>query len=252
VLALANGAFLYLAPGEAEAHYAWPLAPELSAASIGAGYLAGAVGVGLAIAVGSWRMLRPLAAGLVVLSVCSLVATLIDADRFRWDYPPTWLWTAVYASVPVALVLIWRAQERVVGPAAGERRPPPPLALTAIALGVALLAAGVALFIAPSGLLEHWPWELTPLVSRVLGAWHLLAATVLVATAVLIAPPDRTIPFATVGTWAVLLGILPLIHSGSIETGGLLWIWLGLLVVTAAACAWGCLASAPPRRTRGY
>lgn len=62
VLALANGLFLYVAPGLAEEHYAWPLAPPTSAAFLGAGYLAGVVATGLVLAVAqTWREFRMLA-----------------------------------------------------------------------------------------------------------------------------------------------------------------------------------------------
>ena len=37
VLAIANGAFLYLVPSRAEPDYAWPIAPPVSAAFMGAG-----------------------------------------------------------------------------------------------------------------------------------------------------------------------------------------------------------------------
>src|ERR1700754_4698510 len=117
VLALANGAFLYLAPGEADTRYAWSIKPPVNAAFIGAGFLAGTLATGLVLfAAQRWRSLSLLPPALWVLATSLLAATIIHHDRFKWDYPPTWVWTAVYAFVPLAIpVLVWR-QRRVAEP----------------------------------------------------------------------------------------------------------------------------------------
>ena len=87
VLAIANGAFLYLFPSHAEPDYAWAIAPPINAAFMGAGYLAGAVTSGLGIfATRHWRSLRPLVPGFCALGILLFAATLIHEDRFRWDY----------------------------------------------------------------------------------------------------------------------------------------------------------------------
>ena len=63
------------------------IATPVNAAFLGAGYLAGTVATALVVfATRSWRSLRVLPLPLVVLSVGLLAATLLHADKFRWDY----------------------------------------------------------------------------------------------------------------------------------------------------------------------
>jgi hypothetical protein len=236
VLAIANGAFLYLAPARAETDYAWPIAPPINAAFLGAGYLAGTVATALVVfAAGSWRSLRTLPGPLVVLSTGSLAATLLHADRFRWEYPPTWVWTAVYATVPFCVAALWRRQERIAPPA-----PPPHGGLRLVraasaVLGAALTAGAIALFAAP-GLAEHWPWPLTPLLARAVASWYALVGSALLLCAVgLRRPSEAVIPYATLLAWSALLLLLPLLHGADLtRMGGELAAWV---IVQAALLA---------------
>jgi hypothetical protein len=51
-----------------------------------------------------------------------------------------------------------------------DRRLPPVAARVTGGVGVLALAVGVFLFVAPAAAIKIWPWLLTPLTSRVLGA----------------------------------------------------------------------------------
>lgn len=111
VLALANGAWLFFLPGRALTDYAWAIKPPINAAFIGAGFLAGTVATGLVVfGARSWRSLRILPLPLAVLASTVLGATLLHADRFFWDYLPTWGWTGVYAAVPALVLGFWVVQ----------------------------------------------------------------------------------------------------------------------------------------------
>jgi len=240
LLAVANGAFLYLLPAQAEAHYAWAIAPPINAAFMGAGYLAGTVATALVVfATRSWRSLRMLPLPLIVLSVGLLAATLVHADRFRWDYPMTWLWTGVYAAVPFGVAALWFRQERAA-PA-----PPPAdpclrgVRLVSAALGGLVVAGSVALFVAPGALGELWPWPLTDLLARTVASWYALIGTsLLVCGWSLRRPVEAVIPYATLLAWSLLLLLLPLVHAGDAAGGTVeLGVWL------AAQCALAALAT---------
>ena len=105
------------------------------------------------------------------IAVLLLVATLIHLDRFHHDlYGRFWLVVYVIV-VPLLIYLIW-AQPKGSG---RERPAGAPLAgWLRAALGVqaaALLVFGVLLFAAPVGLHSIWPWPLTPLTGRAIGAF---------------------------------------------------------------------------------
>ena len=124
VLAAANGLCLYLLPGQADTDYAWSIKPAVNAAFIGAGFLAGTLATGLVLwKAKRWRTFSTLPIALWVLAITLLLATIIHRDRFKWDYPPTWVWTAVYAGVPIAIPFLVRAP--ALREASRRRRPTP-------------------------------------------------------------------------------------------------------------------------------
>jgi len=229
VLAIANGGFLYLAPSRAETDYAWSISPPINAAFLGAGYLAGTVATALVVFVARWwRSLRVLPLPLAALSLSLLAATAIHADRFRWDFAPTWLWTAVYVTVPVLVVLVWRLQEQ----AAPSGAPADPrlrlLRGWSGALGLVMLVGALALFAAPDAGADVWPWPLTPLLGRAVASWYLLIGTSLVTAAVsLRRGHEVVIPYATLLAWTVLLLLLPALHADDLAGRSVaLTIWL--------------------------
>ena len=244
-LAVVNGLFLYLVPGRAEFDYAWSIKPPINAAFFGAGYLAGTVATALVVfRARSWRSLRILPLPLAVLSVTLLAATAIHEDRFFWDYAPTWIWTAVYVTVPLLVLGFWLVQERAAGPAPTADPRLDALRARSAVLGAVLSAGGLALFAAPVAMADVWPWPLTPLLARVVAGWYLLTGCALVVAAVSLRRCHEVpIPYATLLTWSALLLALPALHAGDLADGrtAALVIWLvvqvALLALAASALA---------------
>ena len=232
VLAAANGLFLYVLPGLAESHYAWPIKPPVNAAFIGAGFLAGTLATGLVLATATrWRTFSNLPPALWVLASTLLAATIIHHDRFRWDYPPTWVWALVYAGVPLAVPLLVAGQRRVA-----EAEPAGDPALRGVRVlsalvGVPLVVGAAALFAAPEQLAEHWVWPLTPLLARTVAAWYALFGTMLLSCAVALRrPAEAIIAYGTLGAWSLLVLALPLLHPDDVN-GGPVWVALMLVLV---------------------
>jgi hypothetical protein len=237
VLALANGAFLYLLPGRADTDYAWAIKPPVSAAFIGAGFLAGTLATGLVLWLARrWRTFQTLPPALWVLATSLLVATIVHHAKFKFGYPPTWLWVVVYAGVPLAVpVLVYRQRRTAESRPAADPRLRGIRIASAIA-GALLLIGAVALYAAPVGVGKHWPWLLTPLLGRVVAAWYALFGTMLVSCAIgLRHGSEALIPYATLAAWCVLLLALPLLHRGDVATGGTAFaLWLAMMLVLLA------------------
>jgi hypothetical protein len=254
ILALANGVFLYFAAGSADTDYAWSIKPPVNGAFIGAGFLAGTLATGLVLfAATRWRSLSTLPPALWVLATTLFVATLIHNDRFKFDYPPTWLWMIVYAGVPFVLPVLVMRQRRVAEPA-----PPadPGLSLVralSVVCGVGLLIGAAALYIAPVEVGEHWPWALTPLLGRVVASWYAMVGTMLVACAWgLRRSTEAVIPYSTLAAWCLLLLALPLLHSDDVDTGGTAFVaWLVVMLVLLALAALALARSLPRLRDQG-
>jgi hypothetical protein len=246
VLAAANGVFLYLAPGLADSDYAWSIKPPVNAMFIGAGFLAGTLATGLVLARATrWRTFSTLPPALWVLATSLLVATIIHGDRFKWDYPLTWVWTAVYAGVPFAVPYLVMRQRRV---AEAEPEADPRLGtlrvVSAIA-GVPLLIGAAALFVAPVEVGKHWPWDLTPLLARAVAAWYALFGTMLLTCAAgLRRPAEAIIPYATLAAWCVLLLVLPVLRPDDVSGAGA---WIALMVVLLALATYALRVSLPDR-----
>jgi hypothetical protein len=247
-LALANGVFLYLLPSRAATDYAWPIKPPVSAAFIGAGFLAGTLATGLVLWLARrWRTFQTLPIALWVLASTLLAATIVHHGKFRFGYPPTWLWVVVYAGVPLAVpVLVYRQRRAAESRPAADPRLRAVRLLSAV-LGVLLLAGAVALYAAPVTVGRHWPWALTPLLGRVVASWYALFGTMLVSCAAgLRHASEALIPYATLASWCLLLLALPLLHSGDVHTGGTSFAsWVAGMVALLALSAFALTRALP-------
>ncbi len=179
VLVLAQSVPLTLRSEQTDRYFAWTIDVPLTAAFLGAGYLAAAVLESQAAARRTWQQARLAVPGVWVFTTLTLLVTLAHLDRFHLDAGPastralTWGWLAVYAVVPVVLGALWWRQVRgQPAPGAGSRSAPLPAALRHPlgAQGLAMAGAGGLLLLRPDDA-GWWPWPLTPLTAQAVGAW---------------------------------------------------------------------------------
>lgn len=242
ILAILNAGFLYSLPSHAATAYAWAIRPPIAAASLGAGYLAGVVATALTVFVARfWRSIQPLAIALVTLSVGLLTATLLHTGRFRWGYPPTWVWVGVYALAPAGVTILARRQRAVtIRPADADPRLGL-LRLFSLVVGAAMLVGAIALFAFPADLGRDWPWPLTTLLAQAVAAWcAMIAAALLWCAYDLRRPNEAFIPYATLGAWCLALLALPALHPCDVtRTGAPLLAYLGALGALLALAVLG-------------
>lgn len=200
VLVLLAGVQLTLFPTRTATHFAWTIASPMTAAFLGASYWS-AVGleVGGALA-RRWSVARVAVPAVFVFTGLTLVVTLVHLDRFHLagtlpmtTRAVTWAWIAVYAVVPVLMVLAWVVQRRAGSAADPQAGTDPPAATdhpageaaaghtpvrlpggtraVLVTLAVVLVAVGVLLLVVPERAAGAWPWPLTPLTARAVGAW---------------------------------------------------------------------------------
>ena len=118
--------------------------------------------------------------GVLAFTVLTLATTLIHRDRFHFHSPhavallSAWAWLAIYICVPVLMTVLLIGQPRARGADPRRRAPIPTWSVALIgAQGAVMLGLGAALFIAPKATAPIWPWALTPLTGRAVGAWLL-------------------------------------------------------------------------------
>lgn len=240
LLSVANAGFLYFFPGRADTDYAWPIRPPVSAAFLGAGYIAGlVVALGGVLLARSWRSIRLVFPGVIALAVVLILATLIHRDRFDWDYPLTWGWTVVYATIPPGFGGFWWLQER----RQPELRAEPGVELMrafALVLGAGLTLLALVMFFLPDAMVDRWPWAISPLLSRAFAAWYALFGVILLDIALTARQArELVIPSAAILASALLLLLLPLRFSGEMDSGqAAYWLILALHLLLAAGAAW--------------
>lgn len=246
---LIAGIQLYVFSERTDDVFAWTIKPPLTAAFLGAFYLAACM-----IAVAScrerlWENARVAVPGVLFFIWLILLATLLHLGKFHLDdsrFVPAlaaWVWVAIYVLEPPILSVVYVLQLRAPGgdsPSAPEI--PRWFRSTAAAFGALLVVLGAVLFVAPETAEDLWPWELTPLTARASAAW--LVGEGLMG--VMMAREERWIrvrwAVLSLGALALLLAIALLRYGDSFDFGSPAGIgYLGALALMFAGGAFGSL-----------
>jgi hypothetical protein len=173
VLALGAFVLLFVLAKETEDSFSWTIQPPLTAAFLGASYLAALVLFVWTARFGDWRSAQAALVPVSVIALLLLAATIIHEDRFHDDVFG-WFWKAAYLIAPIAIVAAVAAQLRRPSPVSRVRVPLPTGVRAALVIqGIVMLAVGMNLFLTPESVDSLWPWDLTPLTARAIGAFVL-------------------------------------------------------------------------------
>ena len=168
------GIQLFILAEQTDRYFAWTINPPLTAAFLGAAYWASFLLEFLAARQPVWARARIAVPAVLLFTGLMLVATLLHLDRFHLDSAFGWVWLAVYVVVPPLMLALLVHQLRVPGRDPPRRAPLRPwLRLVLCFHAAVLLALGAALFLLPQTAAPLWPWMLTPLTGRAIGAWLL-------------------------------------------------------------------------------
>jgi hypothetical protein len=215
ILVFMVGVQLFVFAEQTARLFAWTIDVPLTAAFLGAAYWASFALEFAASRQTIWTRARIAVPAVLLFTTLTLIVTLLHLDRFHigGNYElitqfATWTWVAVYAIVPVVMTILLILQLRVPG-RDGPRRFPLPIWVRAAPIfhAAVMLPLGLALFIAPQAALLIWPWALTPLTARAVGAW-LLGLGVAAAQSVWENDWERV---AIATTIYVVLGVLELL-----------------------------------------
>lgn len=212
ILVFLAGLQLFILTENTDRYFAWTIDPPLTAAALGAAYWASSVMELSASRQPTWGRARIALPAVLVFTTLTFVTTLLHLDRFHLGNGfaasaqlVTWAWIAVYALVPALMSVLLVHQLRAAGIVEPRQNPLPPWLRVVLGLhAVVLLTVGFALFVAPSSTMALWPWMLTPLTARAIGAWLLSLG---LAAAQAIAENDWGRVTVATHTY-VLLGIL--------------------------------------------
>ena len=180
VLALVVGPLLYLLPDNTDSLFAWTIKPSLTAAFLGGTYCTALIIELLAARQHIWALARVFFPGMLTFTTTMLIGTLLHLDKFHFGAPgliaqaTAWAWLIIYILAPPVMAGLLYAQLRRPGGDPPGRAPLPPWFRGVLAVqAVVMIGLGLALFLAPDAVKGIWPWALTPLTARAVGAWLL-------------------------------------------------------------------------------
>jgi hypothetical protein len=258
LLVFLAGVQLFVFPLRTDRYFAWTIDSPMTAVFLGASYWS-AVGLEVGAArAARWSGARVAVPAVFVFTTVTLVVTLAHLDSFHLDgdlpfgtRAVTWAWLAIYAAVPVLMVAATVSQRResTAVPAPGGL--PGAVRAVLVALAAVLLGLGVALLVAPGWADGAWPWPLTPLTGRAVGAW-LVGLGTAAAHARLLDDRESLRPLGITGVVFGALQVVALARHGdeldwgSAPAAG----YVAVLAVLSLVSAWSLLPSPPLRRRR--
>ena len=151
--------------------FAWPIKPPLTALLLGSVYLGGAYFFGRATRAARWHTIKAGFPPVATFATLMGIATILHWDKFTHSNVAFWLWVALYFTTPFLIAGVYLANRRFEDQgAADEVVVPESMARVIGGIGVLAVAMTVFLFVFPQRAIDLWPWTLTPLTARVMGA----------------------------------------------------------------------------------
>jgi len=262
VLTLLATIVLYVLSRDTADLFAWTVVPAISAAFLGGGYASGFVLVAGTARERWWAGARIGVVTIFCFVVLTLAVTIGHRDRFHFDRSgvagvAAWFWLAVYLVVTVAMAAMFVVQHRVPGTDPPvRRRLPTPLVTLLVVQALVLGVVGALLLVTPDLLAGGWPWPLTRLTGRAVGAWC-LPLGIAAALAVREADVVRLRAAALTYTCLALLHGIALVrfHDDVAWARRGTWAYVVVLASMGVAGVWGWLlargAAEPPVGTSG-
>lgn len=162
---------LFLFPGDTERLFAWTIKPTMTPMVLGAAYLGGAYFFVRVLREPRWSAVKTGFLSVALFASLMGVATIVHWDKFNHRHVAFWLWAVLYFITPLLVIGCWLVNRRVASPAGADEDRLGDVARLIVGLvGLLALVQGVIMFLAPAQVMAIWPWSLTALTCRVLGA----------------------------------------------------------------------------------
>jgi hypothetical protein len=151
--------------------FAWPIKPPLTPMVLGAVYLGGAYFFARAVPATGWHTIKGGFPPVATFATLMGIATILHWGKFTHSHLAFWLWAGLYFTTPFLIAGVWIVNRRFEDRTAeGDVLVPEAMARIIGAIGVLAAVMSAFLFLFPGRAIEIWPWTLTPLTARVMGA----------------------------------------------------------------------------------
>jgi hypothetical protein len=232
---------LYGLPHRTTEYFAWTIKPTMTPMMMGAGYLAGAYFFARVALASRWHHV---ALGLPAVSAFVWfmgMATILHYDRFNHSHPAFIAWLILYAVTPFLIPALWWFN-RQTDPGVSDTPDAviPPLARQVMALiGIINLGNAFLMLLWPALFIPIWPWQLTPLTTRVVAGWFALPGVVALGVAAdsRWSAARMTLQSQMFGIGLILLAVVRAWHefdTAKVTT----WVFVGGLTLLLLAVGW--------------
>lgn len=162
---------LWPVPTDTGRRFAWDITPTLTPMVLASAYLGGSYFFVRAGTTRAWHTVKGGFLPVVVFASLLGIATVIHWDKFTHSSPAFWLWALLYFTAPFLVAYAFWTNRSYDAPArTHEVYVSKPVARVAAGIGVLALATGLFLVVFPAAAIPVWPWKLSPLTARVVGA----------------------------------------------------------------------------------
>jgi hypothetical protein len=158
-------------PSDTARLFAWDIKPSLTAMVLGSVYLGGAYFFFRAFRATAWHTIKGGFVPVGTFATLMGVATIVHWSKFLHTHVAFWLWAGLYFTTPALIFWVFLVNRRHDAPATrDDLLLPVGISRIIAVLGGLSVFTGAFLFLFPNQAVTTWPWQLTPLTSRVLGA----------------------------------------------------------------------------------
>jgi hypothetical protein len=163
---------LYFVPDQSGERFAWPISPPINAMLLAAAYGGGVYFFGSVLLSRQWHTVKAGFLPVTVFAGMLAVTTLLHWDRFTPGHIAFILWAILYFTTPFLVFAAWLYNRREDPGITQQTEPILPTGWRVFfsIQGVATLVLSGLFFLFPALMISIWPWELTALTARVLGA----------------------------------------------------------------------------------
>lgn len=171
---------LFIFPDQTGMLFAWKIQPSMSAMMLGSAYAGGVYFFTGVLRSKQWHKVK--VGFLPVIAFASLlgIATILHWDKFNHSHVSFFAWAGLYFTTPFIVSFVWLRNRKQDAGNSGEQDTIIPYTWRLImgAFGSITLVISLFLFLQPGMLISLWPWTLTPLTARVMGAMFALPGLV--------------------------------------------------------------------------
>ena len=176
------GAFIILfgLPERTTELFAWTIRPNMTPILMGAGYGTGAYFFYRVATTDTWHEVSLVFPGIVVFTWFMAIATALHWENFNHSHVAFAIWVFLYVAAPLLVPAIWLLNRRTDPhqPGTTDSLLPREVQWVSGVSGVLITVIAVVLLLVPELLMNHWPWDTSPLTARIMLGWFALFGVV--------------------------------------------------------------------------